>query len=210
MRLLLAAAAVALAFGAAPVQAATILTANWNSDCSKTTCFNEKGVFTQTFLKGDFAGPVTITQLLLDRHVLGSLDGQTFRLSFQLNGEDLGVWGRWNMSTVLGDELSFTGESFVWDPEAGDLMLVLEIVPPGTLREGGGALFSAFGEAPEEDVFDPPELPQDAPDQGGDRITAPTAAVPEPGTWALMITGFGMAGAVARRRRAVLRVQPQR
>lgn len=33
-------------------------------------------------------------------------------------------------------------------------------------------------------------------------------AVPEPGAWALMITGFGLAGAMVRRRRAVLPVQP--
>lgn len=31
----------------------------------------------------------------------------------------------------------------------------------------------------------------------------PTGAIPEPGTWALMIGGFGMAGAMIRRRRAL-------
>ncbi|PZQ42179.1 MAG: hypothetical protein DI570_29865, partial [Phenylobacterium zucineum] len=29
-----------------------------------------------------------------------------------------------------------------------------------------------------------------------------TGAIPEPGTWALMIAGFGLAGAALRRRRA--------
>lgn len=33
-------------------------------------------------------------------------------------------------------------------------------------------------------------------------VATPTAAVPEPGTWALMLTGFGGLGAVLRRRRA--------
>jgi hypothetical protein len=32
-------------------------------------------------------------------------------------------------------------------------------------------------------------------------LTAPVGAVPEPGTWALMLTGFGLAGAALRRRR---------
>ena len=33
---------------------------------------------------------------------------------------------------------------------------------------------------------------------------ATTSAVPEPATWAMMITGFGLAGAAMRRRRATL------
>ncbi len=33
---------------------------------------------------------------------------------------------------------------------------------------------------------------------------APTGGVPEPATWALMICGFGMAGAVLRRRRSIV------
>lgn len=35
-------------------------------------------------------------------------------------------------------------------------------------------------------------------------VTGPTAAVPEPATWALMIGGFGFAGATLRRRRVVV------
>ncbi|MFM9977947.1 MAG: DUF4394 domain-containing protein, partial [Sphingomonadaceae bacterium] len=34
-------------------------------------------------------------------------------------------------------------------------------------------------------------------------LTATTGAVPEPATWAMMITGFGIVGATARRRRRV-------
>lgn len=35
--------------------------------------------------------------------------------------------------------------------------------------------------------------------------TVPTAAVPEPGTWALMLVGFGFAGGMMRRRKQVVR-----
>jgi hypothetical protein len=37
----------------------------------------------------------------------------------------------------------------------------------------------------------------------GDNIRVLTAAVPEPATWAMMIAGFGLVGAAARRRRAL-------
>jgi hypothetical protein len=37
-------------------------------------------------------------------------------------------------------------------------------------------------------------------------LTAPTAAVPEPASWALMIGGFGVTGAALRRRRDLLRL----
>jgi hypothetical protein len=39
-----------------------------------------------------------------------------------------------------------------------------------------------------------------------DRIAATMAAIPEPGAWALMLTGFGAMGAILRRRRAHARV----
>lgn len=37
-------------------------------------------------------------------------------------------------------------------------------------------------------------------------LVPPTSAVPEPATWAMMITGFGLAGAAMRRRRGALTV----
>ena len=35
------------------------------------------------------------------------------------------------------------------------------------------------------------------------QVDSPAVAVPEPATWALMISGFGMAGAMFRRRRGL-------
>lgn len=201
-----AAAFAAVALVAPQVQAATVLNVNWNADCGKSTCFDDKGQFTQTFSSSAFNGPVDISQLLMDRGVLGTLDGKTFRLSFQLNGAELGTWGSYNMGGIGGDQLWFGGEQFTWNPEDGDLVLVLELVPPPKEGAGGFGGFSLRG----EEGLDDGGLtgPSDIGEGGGDQGDLPTTAVPEPSAWAMMITGFGLAGALVRRRRAVVLAQP--
>ena len=47
--------------------------------------------------------------------------------------------------------------------------------------------------APQQPVFTPPQQP------------TPGAAVPEPAAWALMLAGFGVVGAMARRRKQIVR-----
>lgn len=195
-----AAAACALALACAPAQAATTLSVGWSEGCAKTTCFNENGVFSQSFSAKDFTGPVTISQLLLERGVLGALDGSTFQLSFALNGETLGTWGQYTMAGIGGDWLTFGGENFVWNPEDGDLVLILSIVSAAKPGAGGG--FFASSSFTNDDPLNDGPLDQDLelnpPNDEGGRQTAP---VPEPGAWALMISGFGLAGAAFRQRR---------
>lgn len=204
-----AVAAVALAT-AAPAVAATTLNVDWSDGCGKSTCFDDRGVYSRTWSASEFSGPISIRQLLMQRVVLGALDGATFRISFELGGEELGSWGHYNMAGIGGDLLTFSGEGVVWNPADGDLVLILVIDPP--LKSGGGGLFAQA--APEDGPFDPPAEPGDfggdlPPPGAGLRGATPGAAVPEPGVWALMIMGFGLAGAALRRRRpAVVRVQP--
>lgn len=202
-----AAAAMALAFGAManPAMSATVLNVNWGDGCGKSTCFNEDGVVTRTFSARDFAGPITIGQLLMQRGVLGSLDSHMFRISFALNGEELGSWGHWNMAGIGGDELGFTGEAFTWNPEDGDLELILTLAPPPRAGSGGG-FFASAPFVPDQEPFNEPQGGgEDDPGPGplGAESPEPNAAIPEPATWALMISGFGLAGAALRRRRAI-------
>ena len=158
------AAVSAIALGA-PAQAATTLSAGWNEGCGKSTCFNEKGVFQQSFSAKDFGGPVTIGQLLLERGVLGALDGSTFQLSFALNGETLGTWGQYTMAGIGGDWLTFGGEGFTWNPDDGDLVLILALVPPPKPGAGRGFFASSSFQSDETsnsvEQFDGPGLDKD-------------------------------------------------
>ena len=210
----IAAVGVALAVCSTPAAAATVLNVNWGEGCGKTTCFGDDGVYTKSFSAGDFSGPVTIGQLLMQRGVLGSLDGLTFRISFSLNGEEVGTWGHYNMSGIGGEELSFAGENFVWNPEDGDLVLTLALPPP--LKFGGGGVFfgapQQFGQGPGDGgagAGDPfgEGLGDEGPGQDGPNGPGPLigpAAIPEPAAWTMMITGFGLAGATLRRRRSII------
>jgi hypothetical protein len=214
-----------------PAAAATVLSAGWQSSCGKSTCFDSHGAFSQTFSAKDFSGPIDVSKLFLQRSVLGSMDNQFFRLSFQVNGHEVGSWGDWNMSSVGGDELSFSGSDLMWNPADGDLVLVLQVVGPngellGQAGAGGGGGGGGGGgraapagdppgyQGPGPGDFMPPPPQEDQFSssqfdlvQGDGPIlnNASVGGVPEPATWSLMIGGFALAGAALRRRRAPLK-----
>jgi hypothetical protein len=196
------AAAATLCAASTPAHAASVLDANWNEGCGKTTCFNDKGVFTQTWSAKDAAGPMTIGKLLMDRGILGSLDSSTFRISFTLNGEEVGSWGSYVMAGIGGDELSFTGENFTWNPADGDLTLVLEIYKPKAGAGGGGGF--SFASVDPDFNYGGFEFEGIAGTVLEDDPAGEFSAAPEPTAWALMITGFGLAGGALRRRARVV------
>lgn len=74
-------------------------------------------------------------------------------------------------------------------PSSGFPGGISTVVPPGPGGTPGGA--------------DPGNPTPGGPTDPG--VEPPVAAVPEPGTWALMLMGFGLCGAVLRRRRKALR-----
>ena len=195
----------ACALAAMPAAAASVLNVNWTSDCGKATCFNDAGVFTQTWSSAGAHGPVTVGQFLMDRGILGVLDDKTFRISFSVGGHEVGTWGSYNMGGINGDELNFDGLDFVWNPEDGDLVLTLAIVPPPTAGVGGGGFssLSVDGDGPGEGPLQPQGGPVGGPSDVGVDSTdrGPVGGIPEPSAWALMIGGFGLAGATLRHRR---------
>jgi len=195
------------AFGAAAMTAVAVagsaeamtLVVDPDAGCGKASCFGEAGTYTRTWSAKDFTGPVNVASLLMGRGVLGALDGETFRISFSLNGEELGTWGRYNMAGIGGETLSFSGQELIWNPADGDLTLTLSLDPkpkPGQVAAFGG--FSSFDPGTTSSDKGPPPGPPPT----ALRETAHDAApVPEPSAWALMIVGFGSAGATLRLQR---------
>ncbi|WP_293678138.1 PEPxxWA-CTERM sorting domain-containing protein [uncultured Phenylobacterium sp.] len=192
---------------ATPAAAVTVLDVGRSNDCGKTTCFNDQGAFTRTWSAVDVPGRTTIGKFLMDRGVLGDLDSRTFRVAFTVDGKEVGSWGAYTMGNIGGAVLGFDGLDFEWNPADGDLVLTLALVPLREAGAGGGGLFSGMASARFAD--DRPSqpggvgfLPQGlAPPSSPivDRLVAISA--PEPATWALMIGGFGLAGAALRRSR---------
>jgi hypothetical protein len=202
----------------------------WTSACGASSCFDTKGAYRLTFSASQFSGPMDISRLLLDGNVLFNSASDFFTVSFSLGGNQLGSWGQWNMSGVGGDEMSLWGSDFTWNPADGDLVLVLQLVTANGqaigLDQGGGSGGGGFffwngsalegrgsGSDPAGDtggsvltLVPPPsgDLPIIEPPTPDGGQTTPTggqpAPAPEPAAWAMMIAGFGLAGAALRRR----------
>jgi hypothetical protein len=194
--------AAVLALGcAAPAGAITWL-AGGQTACSGVAC-GQTGAnsYSRQMTAEDFAGLGKITSFSLDRGLLAGREGAMFRLSFwTAKGELVGDFGHFVIAGLAGDVVTLTGMGFEYDPSFGDLYVHLDIDVP---KAGGGG-FGGLASPPEDGLpsFGGAETnlvtlpPGDEPPGDIQRIAAP-----EPSAWALMIAGFGGAGAMLRRRR---------
>lgn len=213
------AAAVLAGAAATSAQAATILAAP-DSACAKSGCLGDGHVWSRTFSAGGASGPVTISDLQLFKSLLGDLQDNRIRISFQLaDGTVLGDWGAFVVAALGGEAVTLGGQAFTWDPSKGDLILRIEAVVPakggaaglgvlaaslGGSPSSGGAAMSLFQpDAPVGSVGDvaPPPFPVKAVLTGLPGSGVPLAAAPEPSTWALVLVGFAFGGAWIRRNR---------
>lgn len=101
---------------------------------------------------------------------------------------------------------SFSGNSLVaaWNSNDGDL--VYDLLDPGFIgdedEEGIAVNFFAPVTEPLYLAGPGPLLPCGLGDPCGVVVAGETGAVPEPASWAMLIAGFGLTGAMLRRRRA--------
>ena len=114
-----------------------------------------------------------------------------FSFQTQTYGPNASDPGRTGSDDALYGHLGYYWRPDVYFPDGGDATYHLSFTFAPT---GNSTTISFFGDATQ--VFDDERF-------GIDNVKV-TAAIPEPATWAMMILGFGTAGAALRRRKHLL------
>ncbi|WP_293903924.1 PEPxxWA-CTERM sorting domain-containing protein [Phenylobacterium sp.] len=217
LRLGAIALAAAVVTAAPAAQAATYLAAGLSGLCSASGCFaGQQTTYRQVFSSGRFSGALDIANLALDRSILGASQDRLFKVSFQLaDGTTVGDWGSFMIAGLGGQVVTLGGKAFTWDTSKGDLVMTLALVVPQTGGGGfggdgfgGGGQPAAFGDDAVAMIGGLGARPGVDPYRhlDADEITGlmtGVTLVPEPAAWALMLGGFGAAGAVLRNRRKI-------
>ncbi|MBI1199771.1 MAG: PEP-CTERM sorting domain-containing protein [Phenylobacterium sp.] len=91
--------------------------------------------------------------------------------------------------------------TFSFQPTAGHYLLeAFTLDHTGDAQQSATLLLDAFSIA---GGLEPDPDPNPDPDPGPGTDPGPTTPVPEPGVWAILITGFGLSGLALRRKRSV-------
>lgn len=160
-----------------------------------------------------FGGPLTITSISFNLNSGGGpINGGTYILSLSttatavngiddvafgsnVGGDDTIIYSGTLASQFDGTTLLFSGFSFAYDDSMGNLLLDVKV----SGISGGSNFFDATNGTATQFSR--------AHDFGGGfdnfGLVASFNAVPEPASWAMLIAGFGLVGAAARRRRMV-------
>lgn len=210
-----------LALAAPSAKAATTLNLSSSELCAPGGCFGDnKRTFTHSFAARELGSGsgFNISSLRLSKDLLGEFANYGVKISFETaDGTVVADWGKFTLAVLAGDVVTIGGQAFDWSAMSGDLVIKLESLKPQKNGWGaGGGFGGSFGgggfaaapmPAPEFAGGPAPVGPIPsviAPPSGG-LVTDLRAAVPEPATWAMMILGFGAAGAVLRRQRFAYR-----
>ena len=186
--------------------AATYLTVGANSLCGSDGCFvGGKKSFSQTFSAAPGGAVIDVSQLQVFKGIVGSVEHTAVKVTFVLADGTEVSWGKFSVVALGGDVVTLGGETVNWNSSLGDLTVRLDLIVPdkgvgGGGGGGGGGWAAGGGGASESDgsfqvVGGGPLVRPSLQNEN------PIAAMPEPGAWAMMIMGFGAAGAMLRRRK---------
>jgi hypothetical protein len=192
--------------------AAVVLDVGSGADCGAGGCFVQSPSYSRTWSAGDLDGAGTISAIRLSKSLLGAAhqDSMVTVNFYAADGSLAGTLGSFTPAALGGEQVTLAGSGVAWDPRQGDLTVRITLTQFTSAGAGGGgeAFFGAsWAAAPlaEQAFF------LSAPDSGPAPLVSPLSAPslqfavaspnPEPTTWAMMIMGFGAAGAMLRRRR---------
>jgi hypothetical protein len=198
---------------ATPSSAATFLTVGGSSLCGSDGCFvGGKKTFSQTFSAAPGGAVFNVSQLQVFKDIVGSVEHTAVKVTFVLADGAEVSWGKFSVLSLGGDVVTLGGQTVNWNSALGDLTVRLDLIVPdkgvgggggggfgGGGGGGGGGWSAGGGPASMGD-----EAFQAVRGGGPSLALNPIVAVPEPGAWALMIMGFGAAGAMLRRKRGSL------
>ena len=200
----------------APVASASALTIGTptGGNCFPFGCSNSGTRYQQVWDAAAFGGPLTITTLGFTLNTgSGPLNGGSYIISLSTTGsavngiddmafndnvgaDDMVIYSGTLASQFNGTTLLFNGFSFAYDNSMGNLLMDVKV----TGADGGSYFFNAMnGDATE--VSRAHNFGAGSDNYG--LVATFNGAVPEPANWAMLIAGFGLVGAAARRRRVI-------
>jgi len=195
--------------------AATYLTVGASSLCGGEGCFvGGKKSFTQTFSAAERGGSVIdVSQLQVFKDIVGSIEHTAVKVTFVLADGTEVSWGKFSVLSLGGQVVTLGGEAVNWNTSLGDLTVRLDLIVPdkngiggGGFGGGGGGFGGGYvaGGGPASIGGESFDIVHGGPLVRPSLPTSPNAIgpIPEPGAWALMILGFGAAGAMLRRSRS--------
>jgi hypothetical protein len=216
--------AVLLGAGASDAQAQVTVGSVDSGNCYPYSCGPTDSVtrYQQGFRSGVFSGPLTFNQLI---YTVWSgfnpgtdFDTGTYSVDFYYSanpfnslstsltsnlGASIGSFGNFSLGGPAGSSLVLDGSTLTYDPTFGDLLVDVNVTGGTSVNGAYNVFFNADYTGSDTTRAWSSTVFGDTSTTGAlvTTFNLTASGVPEPASWALMLLGFGIAGAAMRRQR---------